>query len=145
MKPSIALLVLLLGSAGGSHAATTVISQPIIAMLADDAPTGFGHSFTASGNDSTTTINLYISSASGDSGIILTLYNFDSLASTLGGDVQGSGVLLESSLSPTAAWKKVTFSSPFNVISAATYASSTIAQDPGGSATGWNNYGCDSH
>ncbi len=143
-KPSIALLALIFGSSGGSHAATTVISQPIFATLADYAPTGFGQSFTANGNYSITAINLYISSSSGGSDITLRLYDFDSLASTLGSVVQGSGILLESSLSPTAAWKTVTLPLPVNVISGATYAFTIIAKDPGGSATGWNNYGVSS-
>ncbi len=140
----LSLLALILGLAGGSHAATTVISQPIFTTLADYAPTGFGQSFTANGNYSITAINLYISSSSGGTDITLRIYDFDSLASTLGSVVQGSGVLFESSLSPTAAWKTVTLSSLVNVVSGATYAFTIIAKDPGGSETGWNNYGVSS-
>lgn len=137
----IALLALILGFAGRSPAATVAISQPTFTSLADFSPSGFGQSFTASGNYSITAIKLYISSSAGGSDITLRLYSFDSLASTLGTTVQASGKLLESSLSPTAAWKTVSFTTPVNVVSGATYAFTIIAKDPGGSATGWNNYG----
>jgi len=143
-KLHFALLTLILGLAGGTHAATIVISQPTFTTLADYAPTGFGQSFTASSDYSITAINLYISSSFGGSDITLRLYDFDSLASKLGSVVQGSGTLLESNLSPTVAWKTVTLTAPLNVVSGATYAFTIIAKDPGGSATGWNNYGVNS-
>ena len=143
-RPHISLLALILGLAGGSHAATIVISQPTFTGLADYQPTGFGQSFTANGNYSITAINLYISSSAGGSDITLRLYDFNSLASTLGSVIQGSGILLEPSLSPIAAWKTVALTSPVNVVSGATYAFTIIAKDPGGSETGWNNYGVNS-
>jgi len=145
MKGShISLLTLIFGLAGESHAATVVISQPTFTGLADYQPTGFGQSFTANGNYSITAINLYISSSAGGSDITLRLYDFNSLAATVGSVVQGSGILLESSLSPTAAWKTLTLTSPVNVVLGATYAFTIIAKDPGGSETGWNNYGVNS-
>ena len=140
----LALFALLFGAIATAHAATIVISQPTSTSLADYSPTGFGQSFTANGNYSITAINLYISSSAGGSDITLRLYDFDSLASTLGSVVRGSGILLESSLSPTAAWETVTFLTPVNVTSGATYAFNIVAKDPGGSATGWNNYGVNS-
>jgi hypothetical protein len=140
-RPHIALLVLILGVAGTSQGATIVISQPTFTRLEDYQPTGFGQSFTANGNYSIGSINLYISSSSGGSDITLRLYEFNSLTSTLVGVVQGTGVLLESVLSPTAAWKTVMLEAPLAVFSGATYAFTIIAKDPGGSATGWNNYG----
>ena len=143
-RPHISLLALILGLAGGSHAATIVISQPTFTGLADYQPTGFGQSFTANGNYSITAINLYISSSAGGSDITLRLYDFNSLAATVGSVVQGSGILLESSLSTTAAWKTLTLTSPVNVVLGATYAFTIIAKDPGGSETGWNNYGVNS-
>jgi len=145
MKGShISLLTLIFGLAGESHAATVVISQPTFTGLADYQPTGFGQSFTANGNYSITAINLYISSSAGGSDITLRLYDFNSLAATVGSVVQGSGILLESSLSTTAAWKTLTLTSPVNVVLGATYAFTIIAKDPGGSETGWNNYGVNS-
>lgn len=143
-RQHLAPLALLFGASATVHAATIVISQPTSTTLADYSPTGFGQSFTANGNYSITAINLYISSSAGGSDITLRLYDFDSLASTLGSVVRGSGILLESSLSPTAAWKTVTLATPVNVISGATYAFTIIAKDPGGSTTGWNNYGVNS-
>jgi hypothetical protein len=143
-KSHLALLALLLGLSAAAQAATIVISQPTSTSLADYSPTGFGQSFTANGTYSITAINLFISSSAGGSDITLRLYDFDSLASTLGSVVRGSGILLESSLSPTAAWKTVTLATPVNVTSGATYAFTIIAKDPGGSATGWNNYGVNS-
>lgn len=143
-RPRIAILALILGATEISRAATIVISQPISTSLADYSPAGFGQSFTANGDYSITAINLYISSSSGGSDITVRLYDFDSLASTLGSVVRGIGVLSESSLSPTAAWKTVTLAAPVDVVSGATYAFTIIAKDPGGSATGWNNYGVNS-
>lgn len=140
----LALIALLLGASATTHAATIVISQPISSSLADYSPTGFGQSFTANGNYSITAIHLYISSSAGGSDITLRLYDFNSLASTFGKVVRGSGILLESSLSPTAAWKTVVLATPVNVTSGATYAFTIVAKDPGGSATGWNNYGVNS-
>jgi len=140
----IALLALLIGASAPTQAATIVISQPTSTSLADYSPTGFGQSFTANGNYLITAFNLYISSSAGGSDITLRLYDFDSLASTLGSVIRGSGILLESSLSPTAAWKTVTLSTPVNVTSGATYAFTIVAKDSGGSATGWNNYGVNS-
>jgi hypothetical protein len=140
----IALLALLIGASATTQAATIVISQPTSTSLADYSPTGFGQSFTANGNYLITAFNLYISSSAGGSDITLRLYDFDSLASTLGSVIRGSGILLESSLSPTAAWKTVTLSTPVNVTSGATYAFTIVAKDSGGSATGWNNYGVNS-
>ncbi len=139
-----ALLAFILGTSAATQAATIVISQPTSTSLADYSPTGFGQSFTANGNYSITAINLYISSSAGGSDITLRLYDFDSLASTLGSIVRGSGVLLESSLSSTAAWETITLTTPVNVLSGATYAFTIIAKDPGESATGWNNYGVNS-
>jgi hypothetical protein len=140
----IAVLALLIGASAPTQAATIVISQPTSTSFADYSPTGFGQSFTANGNYLITAFNLYISSSAGGSDITLRLYDFDSLASTLGSVVRGSGILHESSLSPTAAWKTVTLSTPVNVTSGATYAFTIVAKDPGGSATGWNNYGVNS-
>ena len=138
------LIALLIGASATAKAATIVISQPTSTSLADYSPTGFGQSFTANGNYSITEISLYISSFAGGSDITLRLYDFDSLASTLGSVVRGTGILLESSLSPTAGWETVTLAIPVNLTSGATYAFTIIAKDPGGSATGWNKYGVNS-
>jgi hypothetical protein len=140
----IALLALLFGAPTTVHAATIVISQPISTSLADYSPASSAQSFTANGNYSITAINLYISSSAGGSDITLRLYDFDSLASKLGSVVRGSGTLLESSISPAAAWKTVTLATSVNVTSGATYAFTITPKDPGGSATGWNNYGVSS-
>lgn len=139
--PHIVLLAGILGSSGTTHAATTVISQPAFTTLADFAPTGFGQSFTATGNHSITAINLYMSSSAGGSDITLRLYSFDSQGSKLGNVGLATGYLRESELSPTPGWETVTLFSPFNIVRGATYAFTVIAKDPGGSATGWNNYG----
>ena len=48
---------------------------------------------------------------------------------------------MESTLSNVGAWKTVSLEAPFKVSSGVTYAFTIIAKDPGGSATGWNNYG----
>lgn len=141
---TISLLMLICGLVGRSHAATVAISQPTFTSLSDYAPTGFGQSFTANGNYSVTSINLYISSSFGGSDITLRIYNFNSLTSTLGGAVLGSGTLLESRLSATAGWRTVTLSVPVAVVSGSSYAFTVIAKDPGGTATGWNNYGVNS-
>jgi hypothetical protein len=143
-RPQIPLIALILLLAGASHATTIMISQSTFTGLADYQPTGFGQSFTANGDYSITAINLYISSSAGGSDITLRVYDFNSLASTLGSVVRGSGVLLESSLSRTAAWKTVTLAAPVNVVPGVEYAFTIIAKDPGGSATGWNNYGFNS-
>jgi hypothetical protein len=129
---------------GATRAATVVISQPTFSSLSDFPPTGFGQSFTTNGKYSITAINLYLSSSAGGSDITLRLYEFDALASKLGSVIQASGVLLESSLSPAAAWRTVTLAVPLQVLSGSTYAFTIIAKDPGGSATGWNNYGVNS-
>jgi hypothetical protein len=143
-RPQLELLAFILAMSAATQAATIVISQPTSTSLADYSPTGFGQSFTANGNYSIAAINLYIASSAGGSDITLRLYDFDSLASTLGSVVRGSGVLLESSLSSTAAWETITLTTPVNVLSGATYGFTIIAKDPGGSATGWNNYGVNS-
>lgn len=140
----VALLALLFGASTTVHAATIVISQPISTSLADYSPSSSAQSFTANGNYSITAINLYISSSAGGTDITLRLYDFDSLASTIGSVVLGSGILLESSLSRTAAWKTVILANPINVHSGATYAFTITPKDPGGSATDWNNYGVSS-
>ena len=138
---SILLLVSIFTVSGTSQAATIVISQPDFIRLEDYQPTGFGQSFTASGNYSIGAINLYVSSSFGGSDITLRLYDFNSSTSTLGGVVRGSGVLMESTLSSAGAWKSVALEVPFKVSPGVTYAFTIIAKDPGGSATGWNNYG----
>ena len=137
----ILLLVIISAVSETSQAATIVISQPNFTRLEDYQPSGFGQSFTASGNYSIGAINLYVSSSFGGSDITLRLYDFNSLTSTLGGVVRGTGVLMESTLSNVGAWKTVSLEAPFKVSSGVTYAFTIIAKDPGGSATGWNNYG----
>lgn len=118
-----------------------MISQPTFTRLEDYQPTGFGQSFTANGTYPVGAINLYISSSFGGSDITLRLLEFNSLASTLGSSVLASGALKESALSPTGGWKTVSLETPYKVSSGASYAFTIIAKDPGGSATGWNNYG----
>lgn len=138
------LALVVLALTGATRAATVVVSQPTFTRVEDYQPTGFGQSFTTTGKYSITAIDLYISSSAGGSDITLRLYEFDALASKLGSVVQATGVLFESSLSTTAAWRIVALATPLQVFSGATYAFTIIAKDPGGSATGWNNYGVNS-
>ena len=127
-----------------ASAATVSISQPTFTGLADYAPTGFGQSFTANGDYSIVAIDLYISASSGGSDATLRIYDFNSSLSTLGPTVLGTGTFLETQLSTTPAWIRVNLSSPIAVSNSSEYAFTIIAKDPGGSATGWNNYGVNS-
>lgn len=142
-RPLTKAFLVLLAFADLTQAATVVISQPTFASLGDYSPTGFGQSFTATGTYQITALNLYMSSSSGGSDITVTLHTFDSLTLILGTTVLGSGILRETSLTSTAAWESISFSSPVAVQAGSTYAFKIVAKDPGGS-TGWNNYGTSS-
>lgn len=130
-----------LALSGWGWAATIAISQPAFTGMPDLPPIGFGQSFTATSSDSLTAIHLYVSSCSGGSDFTLRLYDFDSDGSKLGASILGSGTFLETDLSTTAGWRSVALTSAVKVIEGQTYAFTVIAKDPGGSATGWNNYG----
>lgn len=136
-----AITFLSLTLAGAAHAATIVISQPAFSSLSDFPPTGFGQSFTAGSSYTITAINLYVSASAGGSDFTLRLYDFNLAGSTLGTTILGTGTFLEANLSAAADWKSVLLASPVKVVGGKTYAFTVIAKDPGGSATGWNNYG----
>jgi hypothetical protein len=74
----------------------------------------------------------------------LRIYDFNSSLSTLGSTVLGTGTFLETQLSSTPTWIRVNLSEPIRVSDSSEYAFTIIAKDPGGSATGWNNYGVNS-
>jgi hypothetical protein len=135
--------LVLLALTGITQAASVVISQPTFTSLGDYAPTGFGQSFTSNGAYQIVALNLYISSSSGGSDITVTFHTFDSISSVLGTAVLGSAILRETSLSSTAAWKSIAFTSPVPIQAGSAYAFKIVAKDPGGS-TGWNNYGTSS-
>jgi hypothetical protein len=122
-------------------AATVVISQPSFTSLSDLPNTGFGQSFTPGENLTITAINLYVSASAGGSDFTLRLYDFDAAGPALGTKILGSSTFLETNLSAAADWKSVVFASPVKVTGGKTYAFTIIAKDPGGSSTGWNNYG----
>jgi hypothetical protein len=122
-------------------ASTLSIKQESFTGLQDYQPTGFGQSFTAEGKYSIVAIDLYVSSSSGGSDATLRLYDFNSALSTLGTEVLSSGTFLESALSGTPAWIRVQLAKPVVASSGRTFAFTVIAKDPGGSSTGWNNYG----
>ena len=122
-------------------ASSISINQSSFTGLADYQPTGFGQSFTANGKYSIVAVDLYISSSAGGSDATLRLYDFNSSLSTLGTNVLSSGTFLESALSPAAAWIRVELANPVPAILGSNFAFTVIAKDPGGSSTGWNNYG----
>jgi hypothetical protein len=55
--------------------------------------------------------------------------------------VLGSGRLLEPQLSPQPLWREVGLAAPVPLTAGRTYAFTVQADDPGGTETGWNNYG----
>jgi hypothetical protein len=124
-----------------TEASTISIQQPTFTGLADYQPTGFGQTFTANGKYSIVAIDLYVSSSAGGSDVTLRLYDFNTSLSTLGTTVLSSGSFLESALSPVAAWVRVDLSKPVPANPGGSFAFTVIAKDPGGSSTGWNNYG----
>ena len=140
-KLKLALFALLFGTSAIVQGATIMISQPTFTRLEDYQPTGFGQSFTANGNYFIGAVNLYISSSYGGSDTTLRLFDFNSLASSLGNSVLGSGVLQESSLSSSGSWRTISLDVPVRVFSGSAYAFTIIAKDSGGIANGWNNYG----
>ncbi len=139
--PPIALLALSLALMTVAPAATVVISQPSFISLSDLPPTGFGQSFTPGENYTITAINLYVSASAGGSDFTLRLYDYIAAGPALGTTILGSSTFLEANLSAAVDWKSVVFASPVKVTAGKTYAFTIIAKDPGGSATGWNNYG----
>ena len=122
-------------------ASTLSIKQESFTGLADYQPTGFGQSFTAEDKYSIVAIDLYVSSSSGGSDATLRLYDFNSSLSALGKEVLSSGTFLESALSGIPAWIRVQLAKPVAASSGSNFAFTVIAKDPGGSSTGWNNYG----
>lgn len=139
--PPITILALSLALMVAAPAATIVISQPAFTSLSDLPPTGFGQSFTAGESYTITAINLYVSASAGGSEFTLRLYDYDAAGPALGTKILGSSTFLEANLSAAADWKSVVLDSPVKVTAGKTYAFTIIAKDPGGSATGWNNYG----
>jgi len=125
-------------------ASTVSISQPSFTGLADFAPSGFGQSFTANGDYSIVAIDLYISSSSGGSDGTLRIYDFNSSLPALGTSILGTGTFFEADLSLAPAWVRITLLSPIVVTKGNEFAFTIVAKDPGGSATGWNNYGVNS-
>jgi hypothetical protein len=130
--------------APSAKGATVSISQPTFTGIADFSPSGFGQSFTANGDYSIVAIDLYISSSAGGSDATLRLYDFNSSLPALGASVLGTGTFFESDLNATPQWVRVELLSPVTVTNGNAYAFTIIAMDPGGSATGWNNYGVNS-
>jgi hypothetical protein len=124
-----------------ANATTISIDQSTFTGLADYQPTGFGQTFAVNGKYSIVAIDLYVSSSAGGSDVTLRLYDFNSSLSTLGTTVLSSGSFLESALNPTAAWIRVQLAAPVPVNPGRNLAFTVIAKDPGGSSTGWNNYG----
>lgn len=122
-------------------ASSISINQPSFTGLADYQPTGFGQSFTAEGKYSIVAIELYVSSSSGGSNATLRLHDFNSSLSLIGTEVLGAGSFLESALSRTPAWIRVELAKPVAAVSGTNFAFTVIAKDPGGTSTGWNNYG----
>lgn len=122
-------------------ASSISIEQSSFTGLADYQPTGFGQSFTANAKYPIVAIDLYVSSSAGGSDVTLRLYDFNSSLSTLGTQVLSSGSFLESALKSTAAWIRVELAKPVTANLGGEYAFTVIAKDPGGSSTGWNNYG----
>lgn len=123
---------------------TVSISQPTFTGIADFSPSGFGQSFTANGDYLIVAIDLYISSSAGGSDATLRLYDFNSSLPALGTSVLGAGIFFEADLSVVPQWVRVELLSPIPVTNGNEYAFTIIAKDPGGSATGWNNYGVNS-
>lgn len=123
---------------------TVSLSQPTFTGLADFSSSGFGQSFTANGDYLIVAIDLYISSSAGGSDATLSFYSFDSSLPALGGSVLGTGTFLESDLSSSPQWVRVELFSAVPVINGNEYAFTIVAKDPGGSETGWNNYGVNS-
>jgi len=124
--------------------ATVSISQPAFTGVADFSPSGFGQSFTANGDYLIVAIDLYVSSSSGGSDATLRLYDFNSSLPALGASVLGIGTFFESDLNAVPQWVRVELASPVPVVNGNEYAFTIVAKDPGGSATGWNNYGMNS-
>jgi len=139
--PPIIILALSLALMAAAPAATIVISQPGFTSLSDLPNTGFGQSFTPGESFTITAINIYVSASAGGSDFTLRLYDYDPAGPALGTKILGSSTFLEADLFATAAWQSVVLDSPVKVTGGKAYAFTIVAKDPGGSATGWNNYG----
>lgn len=120
---------------------TVLISQPTYTSLSDFAPSGFGQSFTAGQNFSANAIDLYVSSSFGGSDFTVRIFTFNTSNSTLGPTVLALGSHLEEDLSTSGAWARIELDKSLQFLSGQSYAFTVVASDPGGTATGWNNYG----
>jgi hypothetical protein len=118
-----------------------VVSQTSWVGLQDYSPAGFGQSFTAESDFLITAVDLFVSASAGGSDVTLSIFEFDSSSSAPGPSLLGSGFFLETNLSSTPQWIRVSLDFPVLVNGGEEYAFIIEADDPGGVGTGWNNYG----
>lgn len=137
LRPAITLCTATLLTAS-LNASTVALSQPQF-----DGHYDFGlrgQSFTAPVSTEMTGLRLSVSASFGGSDATVRLYGFNRSSLTFTTGILGSDTFHEVDLSPTPEWIDIPLDSPFLLEAGSTYAFTIEAKDPGGRATGWNNY-----